>query len=406
MNRFMHQTRPYLLGQRKSPFAWNACAMTAATWSRSPPSSTSGSSVLGSHRRLATHAAIPSSSSSLSALSPLSVPQLTAPDPSYATHRSHLRQVAAHLEEHGILKISLRFPDTSSAFLHQLLLGLHAHEGHQLPISHSAGRGWFWDVRPVDPASFSSSTSAPSSSSSDFSSESLPTAYQSGSAHQARSETMGEFPWHTDCSYENPPPRYFALQVLQHDRRGGGTLSVMDVRRLVSTGEHLSPAARAVLATPQFRMAIPPEFIKDPCRDSIVGSLLAIEPTAAATAETSRLLGGPGGSLPSPSSPPSADAESSPASHSVASKWMRTSMRFRGDIITPLTDEAAQALDELDAALCRAGGQSRYTMHLSSHDMPTGTILLVDNRRWLHARNEVRDAQRHLRRVRWDAVAF
>lgn len=31
---------------------------------------------------------------------------------------------------------------------------------------------------------------------------------------------------------------------------------------------------------------------------------------------------------------------------------------------------------------------------------------MMDNERWLHARNEVKDPNRHLRRVRWDAREF
>lgn len=334
MNRLMRHTRSCYL--QAKPSAWSSNCFPSSV----PPFRA---------RYLATQAS-----------NSLFVPQLTAPDLGYAKDLAHLGDVASHLEEHGILKISLQFPDTSSSYLHQLLLGLHEHQGHQLPISHSAGRGWFWDVRP-------------SSTTSDF---------QSGSDHQARSETMGEFPWHTDCSYEDPPPRYFALQVLQHDRRGGGTLSVMDVERLST--ELLSPGTRSVLAEPQFRLNIPPEFIKDPCRRSIVGSLLA---TATAANGTTT---------------PTAAAAHHHRNHSQAP----ATMRFRGDIITPLTEGASGALAELDDALRRGGKQSRYTMHLSSQDMPTGTVLLVDNRRWLHARNEVRDAERHLRRVRWDAISF
>src|SRR5689334_22243791 len=37
-----------------------------------------------------------------------------------------------------------------------------------------------------------------------------------------RSHTTEEFTWHTDASFENPPPRYFMLQVLRGDRYGGG----------------------------------------------------------------------------------------------------------------------------------------------------------------------------------------
>lgn len=132
------------------------------------------------------------------------VPHLAARDLSYPRHPRHVRDVSNHLREHGILKVSLAFPDDTSRYLQDLVHSLHRNHGYILPIAHSAARGWFWDVRPND------------------------TIVQSHN-HQARSETMQDFPWHTDCSYEESPPGYFALQILQHDCQGGGTLSVMRI---------------------------------------------------------------------------------------------------------------------------------------------------------------------------------
>lgn len=293
---------------------------------------------LGAPRHLATHSA-------------LTVPALTAPDPGHAAQADHLQAVASHLQTSGILKITLSFPDPDSDYLKQLLLGLHRHQGHQLPISHSASSGWFWDVRPN--AANNSDVNGSSDAAIDTS-------------HKARSETMEDFPWHTDCSYEDPPPRFFALQVLQHDRHGGGTLSIMNVSRLSALLTH---ETRAALARPEYEIGVPPEFTKDAGRRSIVGSLFAQDTTAGAT-----------------------------------------TMRFRGDILAPLTDGASTALQELTRALSRAetagATHDTTTLHLTAQDMPTGTVLLVDNRRWLHARNHVRDPDRHLRRVRWDAVPF
>jgi hypothetical protein len=292
---------------------------------------------LGAPRHLATH-------------SPLTVPALTASDPDHAAQADHLQAVASHLQTSGILKVTLSFADPDSDYLKQLLLGLHRHQGHQLPISHSASSGWFWDVRP-------------NAVNNDVSSN---TATAIDTSHKARSETMENFPWHTDCSYEDPPPRFFALQVLQHDRHGGGTLSIMNVSRLSAL---LSHETRTALARPEFEIGVPPEFTKDAGRRSIIGSLFAEDTTAGAT-----------------------------------------TMRFRGDILAPLTDSASTALAELTCALSRAEAagttHDTTTLHLAAQDMPTGTVLLVDNRRWLHARNHVRDPDRHLRRVRWDAVPF
>ncbi|KAM0496963.1 hypothetical protein ACHAP8_007192 [Fusarium lateritium] len=260
---------------------------------------------------------------------------LEAPSLSYAQHRDHVDRVSSQLERTGMLKISLGFQDDSSSYLKQLLVSLHKHHNHHLPISHSAKQGWFWDVRPSK------------------------TMFQAGD-HQARSETMELFPWHTDCSYEDPLPRYFALQVLQHDRYGGGTLSVMNVEKL---NELLSPESKATLMSPEFRIEIPPEFIKDADRKHIIGSILK-------------------------------------------SNGESTMIRFREDIVTPLTDRATLALKELREALMQQEFQAHTTVHLKSSDLPKGSIILMDNRRWLHSRNDIKDPERHLRRVRWDACAF
>lgn len=174
---------------------------------------------------------------------------------------------------------------------------------------------------------------------------------------------MEQFPWHTDCSYEEQPPRYFALQVLQPDRRGGGTFSLLGVGRL---GTVLSPTTKTALMRPEYHIETPPEFIKDPMRRYLVGSVLG-------TGE-----GGPSDIL----------------------------MRYREDIVTPLSEEAAEALKDLRDILRNESIISPMVLRLSSADMSEGSILLVDNRRWLHSRTQVQDPMRHLRRVRWDAVPF
>lgn len=284
-----------------------------------------------SHQIIRGHAAA-SSPTMLQNLSCLEAPTL-----SYARQAGHVLQVSEQLERTGMLKISLGFPDSESDYLKHLLRSLHEHHHHQLPISHSAKRGWFWDVRPSKDN------------------------FQAGS-HQARSETMNNFPWHTDCSYESMPPRFFALQVLQHDTCGGGTLSLMNVEKLMSV---LSSETRAALMAPEYQITIPPEFIKDPNQKHITGSIL---------------LQGP-------------DHKSS-------------IIRYREDILTPLTPRAAHALKDLKSSLLREDIQTQSTVHLKSTDLPSGSIVLMDNRRWLHARNNIKDPKRHLRRVRWDPSPF
>lgn len=264
------------------------------------------------------------------------MPNLIASKLSCANQPHHVSHVAQALRESGILKVSLQFTDDTSEYLHKVLLSLHKYHGHGLPITHSASRGWFWDVRP------------------DL------TTIQSQN-HQARSETMQEFPWHTDCSYEESPPRFFALQVIQPDRRGGGTLSVMNVERL---SHLLSATATAALLKPHFRITIPPEFIKIDTQRYIIGSIMAASES-----------GRPG------------------------------MVRFREDIVTPLSDEAAKGLEELKQCL-RGLDMQENALHLTPEHMPRGSIVLMDNHRWLHARNAVRDPERHLRRIRWNARPF
>ncbi|KAK8859089.1 L-asparagine oxygenase [Apiospora arundinis] len=79
---------------------------------------------------------------------------------------------------------------------------------------------------------------------------------------------------------------------------------------------------------------------------------------------------------------------------------------WEGDLVTPLSEEAAGALKELNETLRNEGLVSTMALSLSSAKMAEGSILLVDNRRWLHSRTNIQDPMRHLRRVRWDAAPF
>jgi len=82
-------------------------------------------------------------------------------------------------------------------------------------------------------------------------------------------------------------------------------------------------------------------------------------------------------------------------------------IRFRADILKPLTQRADKALEDLNALLAEARDDgSDMCLHLDPSVIPNGTIVLLDNGRWLHARNQVKDIERHLRRIRWDAREF
>ncbi|GAA86981.1 taurine catabolism dioxygenase TauD [Aspergillus luchuensis IFO 4308] len=226
-----------------------------------------------------------------------------ANDLRHASHPSHITDVSNTLRQTGILKVSLQFEDDSSHYLQHLMVGLHKQHGHGLPITHSASRGWFWDIRPNS------------------------TSFQTPS-HQARSETMEEFPWHTDCSYEEAPPRYFALQVLREDQCGGGTLSVMNVGRLSSL---LSTSTCTALLRPEYRITVPLEFVKDDAKRHVVGGLMATD-----------------------------------------AKGLPSMVRFREDIVTPLTAEAALALQELKNCLLGQKVQAE-TLQLTSDCLPRGS---------------------------------
>ena len=265
-----------------------------------------------------------------------SLPYLPAPSLHSAQCIEHVNQVAFQLHSKGILKIGLAFSDPNTRYLEHLIHSLHEHHGHQLPIAHSATRGWFWDVRPLSPDS-------------------------NNIKNLARSETKEKFSWHTDCSYEACPPQYFALQILHADTHGGGTLSVLDVQRLV---ESLSHTTRLALMKPDFIIQVPTEFIKQEPQTHIHDRLLAVDPTDSSFV-----------------------------------------MRLRDDLVTPTNADAARALSELKQVL-GGGMAASQALHFPAETLPTNSIVLMDNRLWLHSRSEVKDPKRHLRRVRWNARSF
>lgn len=270
---------------------------------------------------------------------PSIVPELNACHLGDSQDKNHVSQVYRILNYRGILKVNLKFTDNDCHYLRQLIQSLHQNHDHGLPINHSASRGWFWDVRPVQRTK-------------------EPAARNNKQFHQARSETMNNFPWHTDCSYEHSPPRFFALQVLHPDQCGGGILSILPVHRLYC---RLSSSSQMALCAPEYRIQVPPEFIKSNGPRSILGPVLNTRP------------------------------------------WPQ--LRFREDIFTPLTDRAKVAMEDLKSLLLGPHIQTEV-LHLTPELLPRESIILLDNRRWLHARSEVKDPNRHLRRVRWDARSF
>lgn len=253
------------------------------------------------------------------------------------------------LQKDGIIIIDLSFSDSSSEYLQTLIKKLSSQFNHGSPLAHSSSRGILWDIKPnqIDSLAFETSVTM--------------------QKYTARSETKDEFPWHTDCSYVSGPPRYFGLHVLQADRCGGGTLSVLNLSIIL---QHLPQESIAALSRPEFRFTVPPEFTQpnDSEHGTIVGPILKQDSEA---------------------------------------QWR---CRYRADIIKPLTERAENAMKELNDVLEAAGlenGKDRIgRIDLHPEALPDGSVILIDNGRWLHARNEVKDPERHLRRIRWDAREF
>ncbi|KAL1409567.1 hypothetical protein Q8F55_003552 [Vanrija albida] len=230
---------------------------------------------------------------------------VTAPDD------AELSAVRAALASHGLAILHLPAEDPTSAHLLALASALGS------PLPHSSAHGALWDVTP-------------------------------SAASGARSHGTQVFPWHTDCSFEAAPPRFFGLHVVRADRFRGGQLRLLAVPDLLAA---LSASARAALQRDEFEFAVPAEFDKG------------------TRATRGRVLT-PDGRL-----------------------------RWRRDMMRGLTPEAEAALAEVDAALAAEDGRA-------FGDMRAGVVLLVDNARWLHARSTVRDMTRLLRRVRWEPEVF
>jgi alpha-ketoglutarate-dependent taurine dioxygenase len=166
----------------------------------------------------------------------------------------------------------------------------------------------------------------------------------------ARSHTAEEFPMHTDCSFEDPPPRYMALYVVNEDQLGGGLSTLVDTEVLM---RHLSPRAITTLHTTEFDIRVPPEFFKGTA--SIRGRIL-----------------------------------------SASKLW-----RYRSDTIVrdTCTPAQLQALGELDALL------ENPHMILTTK-LPSGAMLILDNSRWLHGRTAIYDPARWLKRIRFHPLDF
>ena len=168
-----------------------------------------------------------------------------------------------------------------------------------------------------------------------------------GNESLARSHKLHEFILHTDCSYEEQIPDFFGLYVAQHDEFGGGKNLLVDGSTLI---QHLSAEALNILQTEKLKIIVPPEFKRN--TDYIYAYVID----------------------------------------------KNFNIRYRKEIID-LTDASGAvifALDELER-LCDSPVLNR------SLELKKNTILLLDNKRYLHARTAIKDKNRHLKRIRFFA---
>ena len=168
-----------------------------------------------------------------------------------------------------------------------------------------------------------------------------------GNESLARSHKLSEFVLHTDCSYETKIPDFFGLYVVQHDELGGGKNLLVDCLTLIN---HLSKSSLKILQTEKVKIIVPAEFKKDV--DYIYETII--------------------------------DAD--------------FNVRYRKEILdlTDVSGEMMVALDEFERL-------SNSPVINRAVEIKKNTILLLDNKRYLHARTTIKDNKRHLKRIRFFA---
>jgi alpha-ketoglutarate-dependent taurine dioxygenase len=163
-----------------------------------------------------------------------------------------------------------------------------------------------------------------------------------------RSLTLREFEMHTDASFELPPPKYICLYVVKEDSLGGGVSQIIEGRKLLA---RLSSKTKQILQS-LYTVRVPDEFYKDRHFEQV----------------------------------PILDAD--------------MNFAFRRDIIVRdmCSKEQLEALQELESIL-------NTESIIESKFLHNGTMLILDNGRFLHARTEVKDKDRHLLRMRFQPNA-
>lgn len=165
----------------------------------------------------------------------------------------------------------------------------------------------------------------------------------------ARSHDAKAFPMHTDASFKTDPPTHFLLFVLSQDVLGGGLSSILSGGMLLRV---LSPAARMLLSRPTFTFQIPEEFR---CKEGNC-----------------------------PEQGPSFVSQSILMTPSY--RW-----RFRSDIVSGPNPHVIRHLDEL---------LRNPSLSVQMRLIP-GSALLMDNGLFFHARSNVLDSERWLKRMQF-----
>jgi len=219
------------------------------------------------------------------------------------------------LNQHGICIFTLNYRDNSATFKKMI-------QNLGIPHPHKEQGSFLWDIKL-------------SSENSD----------RKNKQHLARSHQEYEFHFHTDCSYEENVPDYFALYVLHADQKSGGKHLVVDVKYLIDA---LSKASLNLLQNTPITIKVPQEFFKG--IDTIQACIID----------------------------------------------ENFNIRYRREIIVfnSLTPQQLKAIDELERLI--------YSAHACRGlILSNNQILILSNTRFLHARTQIKDPKRHLQRIRF-----
>lgn len=168
----------------------------------------------------------------------------------------------------------------------------------------------------------------------------------SGTEHLARSHRKDEFFFHTDCAYEENVPDYFGLHVITPDSKGGGFNLLINSYLIM---QQLSDYAFKILNSCPYTFNVPIEFYK------------GIKTIQAQIIDEN------------------------------------LNLRYRRDLIdrAHCKEKELNALKEFEQMISNPNNMIRIFLQ-KDH------ILLLDNKRFLHARTAVKDKRRHLKRVRFN----